>query len=132
MITVSHLSKHFCVAQPGRGLGGKVKRLFAPQYKTIRAVDDVSFQIGEGEIVGYLGPNGAGKVLVRDGKVLIADEAAVRAEAQVQRRRLRGAWPQIRCTREWRCWRRWRRAGCRPCIPVSARATAYECAEMVC
>jgi ABC-2 type transport system ATP-binding protein len=61
MIHVSHLSKHFRVAQPGRGLGGKVKRLFAPQYKTIRAVDDVSFQIGEGEIVGYLGPNGAGK-----------------------------------------------------------------------
>lgn len=61
MINVSHLSKLFRVAQPGRGLGGKVKRLFAPQYKTIRAVDDVSFQIGEGEIVGYLGPNGAGK-----------------------------------------------------------------------
>jgi ABC-2 type transport system ATP-binding protein len=61
MIHVSHLSKHFRVAQPGRGLGGKVKRLFAPQVKTIRAVDDVSFQIGEGEIVGYLGPNGAGK-----------------------------------------------------------------------
>jgi ABC-2 type transport system ATP-binding protein len=61
MIHVSHLSKHFRVAQPGRGLGGKVKRLFAPQVKVIRAVDDVSFEIGEGEIVGYLGPNGAGK-----------------------------------------------------------------------
>jgi ABC-2 type transport system ATP-binding protein len=61
MIDVSHLSKHFRVALPGRGLRGKVKRLFAPQYKTIRAVDDVSFQIEEGEIVGYLGPNGAGK-----------------------------------------------------------------------
>jgi len=61
MISVSHLSKHFRVAQPGRGLAGKARRLFAPQYKTIRAVDDVSFQIGEGEIVGYLGPNGAGK-----------------------------------------------------------------------
>jgi ABC-2 type transport system ATP-binding protein len=61
MIRVSHLSKHFRVKQPGRGLGGKVKRLFAPQVKTIRAVDDVSFEIDEGEIVGYLGPNGAGK-----------------------------------------------------------------------
>jgi ABC-2 type transport system ATP-binding protein len=61
MIDVSHLSKHFRVALPGRGVGGKLKRLFAPQYRTIRAVDDVTFQIGEGEIVGYLGPNGAGK-----------------------------------------------------------------------
>ncbi len=61
MIRVSHLSKHFRVAQPGRGLAGKVRRLFAPQYRTIRAVDDVSFQVDEGEIVGYLGPNGAGK-----------------------------------------------------------------------
>jgi ABC-2 type transport system ATP-binding protein len=61
MISVSHLSKHFRVKEPGRGLGGKLKRLFAPQVKVIRAVDDVTFQIGEGEIVGYLGPNGAGK-----------------------------------------------------------------------
>jgi hypothetical protein len=30
MISVSHLSKRFRVAQPGRGLGGKVKRPFAP------------------------------------------------------------------------------------------------------
>ncbi len=61
MITVSHLSKHFKVTLPGESLAGKVKRLFAPRVRTIRAVDDVSFTVGEGEIVGYLGPNGAGK-----------------------------------------------------------------------
>jgi ABC-2 type transport system ATP-binding protein len=61
MITITNLSKHFRVAQPGRGVVGKLERLFAPQYKLIRAVDDVSFEIGEGEIIGYLGPNGAGK-----------------------------------------------------------------------
>ena len=80
MIDVSHLSRHFKVAQPGRGLGGKVKRLFAPQHKTIRAVDDVSFQIDEGEIVGYLGPNGAGKSTTVNALVglITADEGEVK------------------------------------------------------
>jgi ABC-2 type transport system ATP-binding protein len=61
MIRASHLSKHFKVSQPGKGLGEKVKRLFAPQRRVIKAVDDVNFEIATGEIVGYLGPNGAGK-----------------------------------------------------------------------
>jgi len=61
MIHVSHLSKHFRVRQPGRGIRGKLRSLVAPAYRTIKAVDDVSFDIAMGEIVGYLGPNGAGK-----------------------------------------------------------------------
>ena len=61
MIRASRLSKHFKVSQPGKGLGEKVKRLFAPQHKVIKAVDNVDFEIAAGEIVGYLGPNGAGK-----------------------------------------------------------------------
>ena len=61
MIQASRLSKHFKVSQSGKGLGEKVKRLFAPQHKVIKAVDDVSFEIAAGEIIGYLGPNGAGK-----------------------------------------------------------------------
>lgn len=61
VIRVNHLSKYFKVSQPGKGLWGKVKSFFAPQHKIIKAVDDVSFEIKRGEIVGYLGPNGAGK-----------------------------------------------------------------------
>jgi len=38
----------------------EVKNL-SKQYREIRAVDDVSFSVNKGEIVGLLGPNGAGK-----------------------------------------------------------------------
>jgi ABC-2 type transport system ATP-binding protein len=61
MIEVTDLSKHFKVAQPRKGLSGKFKSLFFPQSKIIKAVDDISYAIQPGEIVGYLGPNGAGK-----------------------------------------------------------------------
>ncbi len=61
MIEATHLSKHFKVSQPGRGVSGKVKNLFAPQYELIKAVGDVSFHVERGQILGYLGPNGAGK-----------------------------------------------------------------------
>ncbi|HMZ35254.1 MAG TPA: ATP-binding cassette domain-containing protein [Leptospiraceae bacterium] len=40
---------------------GSVVSLFSAQKETITAVDHVSFDIGQGELVGYLGPNGAGK-----------------------------------------------------------------------
>lgn len=61
MIEVEALSKSFKVVKRGAGVGAALKSLFKPQYSTIQALEDVSFKIDEGEIVGYIGPNGAGK-----------------------------------------------------------------------
>src|SRR5438270_13540032 len=47
-----------------RGLWGAIKGLVRRSYDETRAADAVSFQIEEGEFVGFLGPNGAGKTTV--------------------------------------------------------------------
>jgi ABC-2 type transport system ATP-binding protein len=61
MIEVQNLNKTFKVAKRNAGIGAAVKSLFKPQYTTVQALQDISFKINEGEIVGYIGPNGAGK-----------------------------------------------------------------------
>ena len=61
MIKVVNLTKVFKKPIRGKGLIGMVTTLFSRKYSEIRAVDDVSFSIPEGEIVGYIGSNGAGK-----------------------------------------------------------------------
>ncbi len=40
---------------------GSVRSLFARKYTAVKAVDDISFNLQEGELVGFIGPNGAGK-----------------------------------------------------------------------
>ena len=60
-ISVSHLSKFYEVHQKEPGFLGSLRAFFRRRYQTVRAVDDISFEIGEGEVVGFLGPNGAGK-----------------------------------------------------------------------
>lgn len=61
MIHVDHLTKHFTVAERASGFMGALRNSIVRQTKTISAVDDITFEVQPGELVGYLGPNGAGK-----------------------------------------------------------------------
>src|SRR5512136_858932 len=61
IIAVSQLCKDFQVFRHHRGLTGAFRNLFTREFRTVNAVNDVSFSIERGELVGYLGPNGAGK-----------------------------------------------------------------------
>ncbi len=60
-IEVKQISKTFRVAKKKSGLRESIKSFFKREYLEIKAVDDISFSIDKGEIVGYIGPNGAGK-----------------------------------------------------------------------
>ncbi len=61
MIELNGISKTFRVARRNSGFGEAVKALFKREYTEVHALSDVSFTIGDGEMVGYIGPNGAGK-----------------------------------------------------------------------
>ncbi|MCM1124971.1 MAG: ATP-binding cassette domain-containing protein [Lachnospiraceae bacterium] len=61
MIKVEHVRKTYKVSKRNAGFGPALKALFHKEYEYIHALDDVSFTISEGEMVGYIGPNGAGK-----------------------------------------------------------------------
>ncbi len=61
MIKVENLSKTFKVYHHRKGFFGSFVNLFSRKHDLVRAVDDVSFSVARGEVVGYLGPNGAGK-----------------------------------------------------------------------
>lgn len=61
MITMEHVCKSYKVAKRGAGMKEACKAFFRGRTERIAALQDVSFVIPEGEIVGYIGPNGAGK-----------------------------------------------------------------------
>ncbi len=80
-IEVKNLSKYFKVYKREKGLSSSIKSLFKRKYEVKKAIDDISFSIKKGELVGYIGPNGAGKsttiktlagiLLPSTGKVLV-------------------------------------------------------------
>jgi ABC-2 type transport system ATP-binding protein len=61
MIDVRNLSKSYRVHKRAPGIAAALRSVLKRRYEAVKAVEDLSFQIAEGERVGFLGPNGAGK-----------------------------------------------------------------------
>lgn len=64
MIYAEHLKKEFKKVIKEPGLKGSFKALFKPKKEIVTAVDNISFHVPKGEILGFIGPNGAGKSTV--------------------------------------------------------------------
>ena len=64
VIDVRNLSKSFDISYKEQGLKGTIKHFFKRQTKSLKVIKDISFEINEGEIVGFLGANGAGKTTI--------------------------------------------------------------------
>ncbi len=60
-VLIQNLLKVYRVHEREAGLKASLGSLFRRKYRDVRAVNDISFEVAPGEVVGFLGPNGAGK-----------------------------------------------------------------------
>ena len=84
-ITVKNINKTFKVPLKSSGVFGTLKSFFKRKYRYIKAINDISFSIKKGEIVGYIGPNGAGKsttIKILSG-ILIPDSGTVKVDGLI-------------------------------------------------
>ena len=96
IIAVNNLSKIYPVAIKQPGLKGTISHFFRRTYREIKAVQNVSFHIQPGEVVGFLGGNGAGKTTTlkmltglihpSKGEVKVADYTPFRRQPQFLRK----------------------------------------------
>ncbi len=61
VINIKNLTKTYQVFKKEPGLSGTLKSFLHRRYEKVKAVNDISFTVGKGELVGFIGPNGAGK-----------------------------------------------------------------------
>ena len=81
IITVKDLTKTYKAPVRESGLRAAVVSLFKREYKEVKAVDEISFELDAGEVVGFIGPNGAGKTTTL--KMLSGILHPTRGEARV-------------------------------------------------
>jgi ABC-2 type transport system ATP-binding protein len=80
LLSIQSLSKSYRIPKHKRGFWNGLAALFSRQYVIKTALDRVSFNINEGDLVGYIGPNGAGKsttVKILSG-ILVPDDGDVK------------------------------------------------------